>query len=62
MRTLLAGDLVDELRFWLHPWLWGAGERPFVEEERLRLELLGSETFDSGVVLLRYRPVASEAT
>jgi dihydrofolate reductase len=58
-RYLIAKSLVDELRFWIHPAVWGAGERPFWEEERLRLELLGSETFDSGVALMRYRPAAA---
>jgi dihydrofolate reductase len=55
-RGLLAHGLVDELRFWVHPAVWGQGERPFGGEERVRLELLGSETFDSGVTLLRYAP------
>jgi dihydrofolate reductase len=57
-RDLLAHDLVDELRFWLHPVVWGRGERPFWEHERIGLRLLGSETFDSGVTLLRYEPAA----
>jgi dihydrofolate reductase len=55
-RNLLAAGLVDELRFSLHPAVWGKGERPFREEERLRLKLIGSEVYDSGVVLLRYEP------
>ena len=53
---LIGEGLVDELRFWLHPAIWGSGERPFKGEERLRLEFLGSEAFDSGVTVLRYRP------
>jgi dihydrofolate reductase len=56
---LLTAGLVDELVFWLHPALWGKGDRPFWEKERIRLESLGSETFDSGVTLLRYAPVPS---
>jgi dihydrofolate reductase len=55
-RTLLADGLVDELWFWFHPAVWGSGERPFGEKERFRLRLVGSETYDSGVVLLRYAP------
>jgi dihydrofolate reductase len=58
-RSLLAAGLIDELRFWLHPAVWGQGERPFQGEEQARLELVGSETFDSGVTLLRYRPIAA---
>src|SRR5688572_29399174 len=55
-RNLLAAGLVDEFWFSLHPAVWGKGERPFWEEEKLRLTLLGTETYDSGVVLLRYEP------
>ena len=57
-RSLLAASLVDELRFWVHPAVWGRGERPLQGEAQARLELLGSEAFDSGVTLLRYAPVA----
>ncbi len=52
-RNLLVEGLVDEVRFWVHPVVWGEGERPF-QGEKLRLRLLASETFDSGVTLLRY--------
>jgi dihydrofolate reductase len=53
-RDLLAQGLVDELRFWVHPAVWGSGERPF-QGETVRMRLLDSRTFDSGVVLLRYQ-------
>jgi dihydrofolate reductase len=59
-RSLLAATLVDELRFWVHPAVWGSGERPFQAEAQKRLRLLGSESFDSGVTLLRYAPVTTE--
>jgi dihydrofolate reductase len=55
-RDLLAEGLVDELRFWVHPSVWGDGARPF-RGERLRMQLLDSKTFDSGVTLLRYEPL-----
>jgi dihydrofolate reductase len=58
-RDLLKAGLIDEFRFWLHPAVWGQGERPFQGEEQARLRLVGSETFDSGVTLLRYEPAAS---
>jgi dihydrofolate reductase len=58
-RNLLTAGLIDELRFWLHPAVWGAGERPFQGEEQVRLDLVGSETFDSGVTLLRYQPASA---
>jgi dihydrofolate reductase len=57
-RNLLTAGLIDELRFWLHPAVWGAGERPFHGEEQVRLDLVASETFNSGVTLLRYEPAA----
>ena len=56
-RTLLAATLVDELRFWVHPAMWGSGERPLQGQAQNRLRLLGSEAFDSGVTLLRYAPI-----
>jgi hypothetical protein len=49
--------LVDELRFWLHPAVWGSGERPLQGKAQKRLRLVGSEAFDSGVTLLRYAPI-----
>jgi dihydrofolate reductase len=55
-RNLLAEGLVDELRFWVHPVVWGDGARPF-EGERVRVRLLESKEFDSGVTLLRYQPL-----
>jgi dihydrofolate reductase len=58
-RNLLTAGLIDELRFWLHPAVWGAGERPFHGEEQVRLDLVASETFNSGVTLLRYEPAAT---
>jgi dihydrofolate reductase len=54
-RGLLAEDLVDELRFWVHPVVWGDGARPF-QGETVRMRLLDSKAFDSGVTLLRYEP------
>jgi dihydrofolate reductase len=56
--ALLNAGLVDELQFWIHPALWGKGDRPFWETVQVRLETIGSETFDSGVTLLRYAPAS----
>ena len=58
-RNLVAAGLIDELRFWVHPAVWGPGERPFHGDEQVRLDLVGSKTFDSGVALLRYQPAAA---
>jgi dihydrofolate reductase len=60
-RSLIAEGLVDEFWFWIHPAVWGPGDRLFEEVERLRLRLVDTEAFDSGVVLLRYAPEAREA-
>lgn len=56
-RHLLEHGIVDELRFWIHPAVWGqGGGRPF-EGATVRLQLLEAKAFDSGVTLLRYAPV-----
>lgn len=55
-RNLLAEGVVDEVRFWVHPAVWGEGARPF-QGEMVRMRLLDSKGFDSGVTLLRYEPL-----
>lgn len=57
--NLIAEGVVDEIRFWVHPVVWGEGARPF-EGARLRMRPLESKTFDSGVTLLRYEPLREE--
>jgi dihydrofolate reductase len=56
-RNLLVEGVVDELRFWVHPIVEGEGTRPF-QGERVRVRLIESTTFDSGVTLQRYEPVS----
>ena len=53
---LIANAIVDELRFWVHPRVWGEGTRPFAGQ-KVPMRLLESTSFDSGVTLLRYEPV-----
>jgi dihydrofolate reductase len=53
-RQLVEAGLVDELRFGVHPAAWGEGARP--ARVKTRLELLGADAFDSGVLFVRYRP------
>jgi dihydrofolate reductase len=48
--------LVDEFWFWVSPSLWPTGPRIFDGVGPVRLELIGSTTFSSGVVRLAYRP------
>jgi dihydrofolate reductase len=54
--ALTALGLVDEYWFWVSPYLWPAGPRIFDGAGPVRLELIGSTTFPSGVVRLAYRP------
>jgi dihydrofolate reductase len=58
-RHLLGAGLVDELRFWVHPAVWGPGGRPFEGMEPVGVRLLEAKAFDSGVTLLRYEPTAA---
>jgi dihydrofolate reductase len=52
--------LVDEFWFWVYPSLWPAGPRIFDGVGPVRLELIGSTTFASGVVRLAYRPAPTQ--
>ena len=55
--SLLAWNLVDELRLLVFPILLGSGKRMFRDEADLRaLRLVRSHAFDSGAVLLVYEP------
>ncbi len=51
--------LVDEVRLWLHPVVWGDGVRAFhAGELPVRMRLIGVTTYESGVVRLSYQPLA----
>jgi dihydrofolate reductase len=52
--------LVDELWFWVSPYLWAAGPRIFDGVGPVRLELIGATTFGSGVLRLAYRPAPDQ--
>jgi dihydrofolate reductase len=56
--NLTTRGLVDEFWFWVSPSLWPAGPRIFDGVGPVRLELIGSTTFGSGVVRLAYRPAS----
>jgi len=55
VRSLLADDLLDELRLMVHPVVLGSGKRLFGSEQKA-LELVDSKTFSIGVLYLTYRP------
>ena len=51
--------LVDEVRFWLHPVVWGDGTRAFhAGELPIRMRLIAATPYTSGVVKLAYQPLA----
>ncbi len=55
----LAGHgLVDEVRLWVHPVVWGEGPRAFgAGTLPVRMRLVGVRTFPSDVVQLCYQPL-----
>jgi dihydrofolate reductase len=48
-------DQVDEIRLIQYPVVLGGGTRLFGDDERRPVTLVESQTFSSGVSLLRYR-------
>jgi dihydrofolate reductase len=54
--TLTRQGFVDEFWFWIHPHLWATGPRIFDGVGPVRLQLVASTPFRSGVLWLRYRP------
>jgi dihydrofolate reductase len=57
---LATNGLVDEFWFWVSPYLWATGPRIFDGIGPIRLELIGSTTFPSGVLRLSYRPAPDQ--
>ncbi len=56
---LATQGLADEVHFWVQPVVWGDGERAFGGRQ-VRLRLLRTTVFDSGVTLLCYRPAPDQ--
>lgn len=57
VRSLLADGLVGELHLFLYPLTLGAGQRLFGEDgPGVKLSLLGTETYTSGVIHVTYGP------
>jgi dihydrofolate reductase len=57
---LATQGLVDEFWFWVSPYLWATGPRIFEGVGPVRLELIASTTFPSGVLRLAYRPAPDQ--
>ena len=55
-QTLLEHQLLDELRFMIHPVFIGRGTLLFREVDKTALRLTGTQTLDTGVVVLIYQP------
>ena len=61
VRSLLADDLLDELRLMVNPVIVGSRKRLFEEGgDRRDLELVDSKTFGTGVLYLTYRPAGEQ--
>lgn len=50
--------LADKIHFWVNPAIWGSGHRAFHGRQVL-MRLIATTAFDSGVVLLSYRPMTN---
>jgi dihydrofolate reductase len=55
-QALLEANLLDELKFWVHPVVVGSGALLFRDGKKSELELVASETTTTGVVIVTYRP------
>jgi dihydrofolate reductase len=61
VNTLMQHDLIDEYRLMIFPIIVGSGQRLFADGiDEMVLELVDTETFGSGVVVLTYRPAAEQ--
>jgi dihydrofolate reductase len=61
VNALMRHDLIDELRLMVFPIVVGSGKRLFEDGlEEMVLRLVDTTTFDSGVIVLTYRPARDE--
>jgi dihydrofolate reductase len=57
VHALWSTGLVDLVRAWVFPAIQGHGRRLMPDGMSRQLELVGSQSYECGVVLLEYRPV-----
>ena len=55
VRKLMSLELIDEYQILIYPVAIGKGKRLFGGGKKLSLKLLGTKSFNSGVVLVRYQ-------
>ena len=58
-QTLLERELLDEIKFWIHPRFVGRGASLFREGNKMKMKLAATRTLSAGVVVLTYQRVAS---
>ena len=58
-RSLMQRNLVDEYVLLIHPLVLGSGRRLFPDGEHFTLQLVGSKTTTTGVVIATYQPIES---
>jgi len=57
----MQANLIDEYRLMVHPVVLGSGKRLFRDgTDTLKLKLLDTRTFSSGIVVLSYKPAGKE--
>lgn len=50
-RYLVERGVVDEVRLWVHPVVWGSGVRVFHGGDPARMRVIGVTPFESGITL-----------
>jgi len=61
VQTLIAHDLIDELRLMIFPVVLGSGKRLFAETSDMkRLQLADSRTVGDGIAILIYKPAGKD--